>query len=95
MLIKPPTNAACFTFFNFEFFSPSTSFFFLVLHLFFVCQVFILSLVYVHTAPPQTRCKQAERERDLALEANRLFKQDFGDKIESLQVEAEQLRRQR
>uniref|UniRef100_A0A672J3Y4 RUN domain-containing protein n=1 Tax=Salarias fasciatus TaxID=181472 RepID=A0A672J3Y4_SALFA len=35
----------------------------------------------------ETRCKQAERERDLALEANRLFKQDFGDKIESLQVE--------
>lgn len=45
--------------------------------------------------PPQTRCKQAERERDLALEANRLFKQDFGDKIESLQVEAEQLRKHR
>uniref|UniRef100_A0A672J0C5 RUN domain-containing protein n=1 Tax=Salarias fasciatus TaxID=181472 RepID=A0A672J0C5_SALFA len=43
----------------------------------------------------ETRCKQAERERDLALEANRLFKQDFGDKIESLQVEAEQLQRDR
>lgn len=43
----------------------------------------------------ETRCKQAERERDLALEANRLFKQDFGDKIESLQVEVEQLRRHR
>ncbi|XP_029960755.1 protein RUFY3 isoform X2 [Salarias fasciatus] len=43
----------------------------------------------------ETRCKQAERERDLALEANRLFKQDFGDKIESLQVEAEQLRKHR
>ncbi|XP_036000264.1 protein RUFY3 isoform X3 [Fundulus heteroclitus] len=43
----------------------------------------------------ENRCKQAERERDLALEANRLFKQDFGDKIESLQVEVEQLRRQR
>uniref|UniRef100_A0A671UGL4 RUN and FYVE domain containing 3 n=1 Tax=Sparus aurata TaxID=8175 RepID=A0A671UGL4_SPAAU len=37
----------------------------------------------------ETRWKQAERERDLALEANRLFKQDFGDKIESLQVEDE------
>ncbi|XP_019221469.1 protein RUFY3 isoform X1 [Oreochromis niloticus] len=43
----------------------------------------------------ETRCKQAEKERDLALEANRLFKQDFGDKIESLQVEVEQLRKQR
>ncbi|KAM9360093.1 protein RUFY3 isoform 1-T1 [Symphorus nematophorus] len=43
----------------------------------------------------ETRCKQAERERDLALEANRLFKQDFGDKIESLQVEVEQLRKHR
>ncbi|XP_007547411.1 protein RUFY3 isoform X1 [Poecilia formosa] len=43
----------------------------------------------------ENRCKQAERERDLALEANRLFKQDFGDKIEGLQVEVEQLRRQR
>uniref|UniRef100_A0AAX7SKB3 RUN domain-containing protein n=1 Tax=Astatotilapia calliptera TaxID=8154 RepID=A0AAX7SKB3_ASTCA len=42
----------------------------------------------------ETRCKQAEKERDLALEANRLFKQDFGDKIESLQVEVEQLRKQ-
>uniref|UniRef100_A0A671UHW4 RUN and FYVE domain containing 3 n=1 Tax=Sparus aurata TaxID=8175 RepID=A0A671UHW4_SPAAU len=42
----------------------------------------------------ETRWKQAERERDLALEANRLFKQDFGDKIESLQVEVEQLRKQ-
>uniref|UniRef100_A0A8C9ZAY1 RUN and FYVE domain containing 3 n=1 Tax=Sander lucioperca TaxID=283035 RepID=A0A8C9ZAY1_SANLU len=35
----------------------------------------------------ETRCKQAEGQRDLALEANRLFKQEFGDKIESLQVE--------
>ncbi|XP_008417578.1 protein RUFY3 isoform X1 [Poecilia reticulata] len=43
----------------------------------------------------ENRCKQAERERDLALEANRLFKQDFGDKIEGLQAEVEQLRRQR
>ncbi|XP_041855934.1 protein RUFY3 isoform X2 [Melanotaenia boesemani] len=43
----------------------------------------------------ETRCKQAERERDLALEANRLFKQDFGDKIESLQVEVEQLAKHR
>ncbi|XP_040010656.1 protein RUFY3 isoform X2 [Xiphias gladius] len=43
----------------------------------------------------ENRCKQAERERDLALEANRLFKQEFGDKIESLQVEVEQLRKHR
>lgn len=43
----------------------------------------------------ETRCKQAERERSLALEANRLFKQEFGDKIESLQTEVEQLRKQR
>lgn len=44
---------------------------------------------------PKFRCKKAERERDLADEANRLFKQEFGDKIESLQTEVEQLRRQR
>uniref|UniRef100_A0A674MDK0 RUN and FYVE domain containing 3 n=1 Tax=Takifugu rubripes TaxID=31033 RepID=A0A674MDK0_TAKRU len=43
----------------------------------------------------EARCKQAERERDLALEANRLFKQDFGDKIESLQEEVEQLKKHR
>nr|XP_020441428.1 protein RUFY3 isoform X1 [Monopterus albus] len=43
----------------------------------------------------ETRCKQAGRERDLALETNRLFKQDFGDKIESLQQEVGQLRRHR
>ncbi|RVE67781.1 hypothetical protein OJAV_G00084950 [Oryzias javanicus] len=38
-------------------------------------------------------CKHAEKERDLALEATRLFKRDFGDKIESLQGEVERLRR--
>lgn len=43
----------------------------------------------------ETRCKQAEKQRDLALEANRLFKQEFGDKIESLQEEVEQLRKHR
>ncbi|KAM9858990.1 protein RUFY3 isoform 1-T1 [Aulostomus maculatus] len=43
----------------------------------------------------ETRCKLAEREKDLALEANRLFKQEFGDKIESLQMEMEQLRKHR
>ncbi|KAM3611249.1 uncharacterized protein V6R79_015565 [Siganus canaliculatus] len=43
----------------------------------------------------ETRYRQAERERDLALDANRLFKKDFGDKIESLQAEVEQLRKHR
>lgn len=43
----------------------------------------------------ETRYKQAERERGLAVEANRLFKQEFGDKIESLQEEVEQLRKHR
>ncbi|XP_067294424.1 protein RUFY3 isoform X2 [Pseudorasbora parva] len=43
----------------------------------------------------ESRCKKAERERDLADEANRLFKQEFGDKIASLQQEVEHLRRQR
>ncbi|XP_048098751.1 protein RUFY3 isoform X3 [Alosa alosa] len=43
----------------------------------------------------ETRSKQAERQRDLAEEANRLFKQEFGDKIESLQEELEQLRKQK
>ncbi|XP_036069547.1 protein RUFY3 isoform X3 [Oryzias melastigma] len=43
----------------------------------------------------ESRCKHAEKERDLALEANRLFKRDFGDKIESLQGEVERLRRSR
>uniref|UniRef100_A0A673KW21 Protein RUFY3-like n=1 Tax=Sinocyclocheilus rhinocerous TaxID=307959 RepID=A0A673KW21_9TELE len=48
-----------------------------------------------HLMWPNFRCKKVERERDLADEANRLFKQEFGDKIESLQEEVEQLRRQR
>ncbi|KAL2091975.1 hypothetical protein ACEWY4_011773 [Coilia grayii] len=43
----------------------------------------------------ETRFKQAEQQRDLAEEANRLFKQEFGDKIESLQQEVEQLRKQK
>ncbi|XP_030215538.1 protein RUFY3 isoform X2 [Gadus morhua] len=43
----------------------------------------------------ESRSKQAQRERDLAQEANRLFKQEFGDKIESLQTEVEHLRKQR
>ncbi|KAM9329803.1 protein RUFY3 isoform 2-T2 [Gastrophryne carolinensis] len=40
------------------------------------------------------RLKAAERDRHSAEEANRLFKQDFGDKIESLQLEVDQLRKQ-
>uniref|UniRef100_A0A673A6M1 RUN domain-containing protein n=1 Tax=Sphaeramia orbicularis TaxID=375764 RepID=A0A673A6M1_9TELE len=43
----------------------------------------------------ETRCRQVEKEKDLALEANRLFKQEFGDKIDSLQEEVEQLRKHR
>uniref|UniRef100_A0A673KRV9 Protein RUFY3-like n=1 Tax=Sinocyclocheilus rhinocerous TaxID=307959 RepID=A0A673KRV9_9TELE len=39
----------------------------------------------------ESRCKKVERERDLADEANRLFKQEFGDKIESLQEEDQSL----
>ncbi|KAI5613112.1 protein RUFY3 isoform X3 [Silurus asotus] len=40
------------------------------------------------------RSKQAEKQRDLAEEANRLFKQEFGDKIASLQQEVEHLQKQ-
>lgn len=43
--------------------------------------------------PHPTRCKQAEREKEAALEANRLFKREFGDKIEGLEAELERLRR--
>ncbi|XP_017550982.2 protein RUFY3 isoform X3 [Pygocentrus nattereri] len=43
----------------------------------------------------ENRSKQAEKQRDLAEEANRLFKQEFGDKIESLQQQVEQLQKQR
>ncbi|XP_075463942.1 protein RUFY3 isoform X3 [Ascaphus truei] len=42
----------------------------------------------------EQRLRQAERERQSAEDANRLFKQDFGDKIESLQLEVDQLRKQ-
>uniref|UniRef100_A0A673XCV6 RUN and FYVE domain containing 3 n=1 Tax=Salmo trutta TaxID=8032 RepID=A0A673XCV6_SALTR len=35
----------------------------------------------------EIRSRQAERERDQAVEDNRLFKQEFGDKIDSLQLE--------
>ncbi|XP_073457110.1 protein RUFY3 isoform X2 [Aquarana catesbeiana] len=40
------------------------------------------------------RLRASERNRQSAEEANRLFKQEFGDKIESLQLEVDQLRKQ-
>lgn len=43
----------------------------------------------------KSRFRQAEDQRQSAEEANRLFKQEFGDKIESLQLELEQTRKQR
>ncbi|NWR75355.1 RUFY3 protein, partial [Centropus unirufus] len=43
----------------------------------------------------EQRLRQAERERQLAQQDNRLFKQEFGDKINSLQLEVEELSRQR
>ncbi|KAM3940382.1 protein RUFY3 isoform 1-T1 [Leptodactylus fuscus] len=43
----------------------------------------------------EQRLRMAERYRLEAEEANRLFKQEFGDKIESLQMEVDQLRKQR
>ncbi|XP_034758280.2 protein RUFY3-like isoform X3 [Acipenser ruthenus] len=43
----------------------------------------------------ELRFRQAEDQRQSAEEANRLFKQEFGDKIESLQLELEQTRKQR
>ncbi|KAL0979944.1 hypothetical protein UPYG_G00191890 [Umbra pygmaea] len=43
----------------------------------------------------ENRWRQAERNRVLAEEANRLFKHEFGDKINSLQLELEQLRKNR
>ncbi|KAJ8005510.1 hypothetical protein DPEC_G00118710 [Dallia pectoralis] len=43
----------------------------------------------------ENRLRQAQRERDLAEEDNRLFKLEFGDKIESLQLEVEQLHKHR
>ncbi|XP_075785534.1 protein RUFY3 isoform X6 [Pelodiscus sinensis] len=43
----------------------------------------------------EQRLRQAERERQSAEEDNRLFKQEFGDKINSLQMEVEQLTKQR
>ncbi|XP_056659341.1 protein RUFY3 isoform X6 [Monodelphis domestica] len=43
----------------------------------------------------EQRLRQAERGRQSAEEDNRLFKQDFGEKINSLQLEVEALIRQR
>ncbi|XP_028704355.2 protein RUFY3 isoform X2 [Macaca mulatta] len=43
----------------------------------------------------EQRLRQAERSRQSAELDNRLFKQDFGDKIDSLQLEVEELTRQR
>uniref|UniRef100_A0A3B3Q4R7 RUN and FYVE domain containing 3 n=1 Tax=Paramormyrops kingsleyae TaxID=1676925 RepID=A0A3B3Q4R7_9TELE len=43
----------------------------------------------------QLETRQAERQRSLAEEANRFFKQEFGDKIESLQLEVDELQRKR
>ncbi|XP_023676438.1 protein RUFY3-like isoform X1 [Paramormyrops kingsleyae] len=43
----------------------------------------------------ELRTRQAERQRSLAEEANRFFKQEFGDKIESLQLEVDELQRKR
>ncbi|XP_068089426.1 protein RUFY3 isoform X2 [Hyperolius riggenbachi] len=42
----------------------------------------------------EQRLRVSERDRLSAEEANRLFKQEFGDKIESLQLEVDQLRKQ-
>ncbi|NXP08359.1 RUFY3 protein, partial [Thinocorus orbignyianus] len=43
----------------------------------------------------EQRLRQAEKERQLAQQDTRLFKQEFGDKINSLQLEVEELSRQR
>ncbi|XP_066088594.1 protein RUFY3 isoform X4 [Saccopteryx bilineata] len=43
----------------------------------------------------EQRLRQAERSRQSAELDNRLFKQDFGDKINSLQLEVDELTRQR
>ncbi|XP_071411429.1 protein RUFY3 isoform X1 [Pithys albifrons albifrons] len=43
----------------------------------------------------EQRLRQAEKERQQAQQDNRLFKQEFGDKINSLQLQVEELCRQR
>ncbi|XP_053559315.1 protein RUFY3 isoform X4 [Bombina bombina] len=42
----------------------------------------------------EQRLRVSERDRHSAEEANRLFKQEFGDKIERLQLEVDELRKQ-
>ncbi|XP_031672288.1 protein RUFY3 isoform X1 [Oncorhynchus kisutch] len=43
----------------------------------------------------ESRSRQAETERDQAGEDNRMFKQEFGEKIDALQLEMEHLRKHR
>ncbi|XP_006003787.1 protein RUFY3 isoform X1 [Latimeria chalumnae] len=43
----------------------------------------------------EQRLRQVEKDRQSAEDANRLFKQDFGDKIDSLQLEVDHLAKQR
>ncbi|OCT97253.1 hypothetical protein XELAEV_18009477mg [Xenopus laevis] len=43
----------------------------------------------------EQRLHVSERDRQSAEEANKLFKQEFGDKIESLQLEVDRLKKQR
>ncbi|XP_064867380.1 protein RUFY3 isoform X2 [Oncorhynchus nerka] len=43
----------------------------------------------------ESRSRQAETERDQAGEDNRMFKQEFGEKIDALQLEVEHLRKHR
>ena len=55
-----------------------------------------MAFVFYHTFIWLTsRLRQAERGRQSAELDNRLFKQDFGDKINSLQLEVEALTMQR
>lgn len=64
-----------------------------------VCELGLLptmAFVFYHKFMWLTsRLRQAERGRQSAELDNRLFKQDFGDKINSLQLEVEALTRQR
>lgn len=68
---------------------------------FFICwlnSVFLptMAFVFYHKFMwLKSRLRQAEKERQQALQDNRLFKQEFGDKINSLQLEVEELSRQR
>lgn len=68
---------------------------------FFICwlkSVFLptMAFVFYHKFMwLKSRLRQAEKDRQLAQQDNRLFKQEFGDKINSLQLEVEELSRQR